>query len=137
MENPSQKQLISIVRECWDEHTSSVPDEWSKKNPARGQCVPTSLVIQDYFGGQLQRVSVTGKHIDESHYFNRLENGLIIDATVEQYVPQAPVRFTSKPVDLAAAQCQTTREYVLRRQSSFARYVLLKARIATLLEETE
>lgn len=137
MDKEMYRKVTRALQESWDKNTSSVSDEWSGNNPSRGQCVPSSLVVQDYFGGDLKRVHALGGTVDETHYFNRLDDGTVIDITASQYASLAPVVFTEKPVDLGAAQCRTTREYVLKNQRTFARYVLLKARVINLLEITE
>ncbi len=52
--------------------------KWSKDNPTYGQCVPTALLVQYYFGGEIY------KHNIESHYFNMI-NGQVVDLTKEQF----------------------------------------------------
>jgi hypothetical protein len=49
-----------------------------------GQCVPTSLIVQDLFGGIILRTNADGKH---PHYFNRLAGGTEVDLTRDQFLP--------------------------------------------------
>jgi hypothetical protein len=42
--------LKNILKKAWSKETSSVPDQWSKFNPALGQCAVTALAVNDYFG---------------------------------------------------------------------------------------
>lgn len=49
----------------------------------------SSLVAQDYFGGDSVRYAVKGDGIDEMHYCNLLEDGVLLDTTRSQY--QVPV----------------------------------------------
>ncbi|USN96978.1 MAG: hypothetical protein H6797_02190 [Candidatus Nomurabacteria bacterium] len=137
MEKLTHRSVIRALQESWDIKTSSIPDEWSEANRARGQCVPSSLVVQDYFGGELERVMATGDALSESHYFNRLVDGGVIDSTAMQYSMYAPTKFTRMPVDLAAKNCMTIREYVLKSEQTLARYALLKTRVMDLLEMAE
>ncbi|GAB3834697.1 hypothetical protein ACFPIJ_10785 [Dactylosporangium cerinum] len=74
--------------EAWSADTC-MPEElpaWSVRNPARGQCGPTSLVLCEILGGDLVRADVhhTGVRIG-GHYWNRLPTGLDIDLTRCQF----------------------------------------------------
>ncbi|MCL2017471.1 MAG: hypothetical protein FWG80_01695 [Alphaproteobacteria bacterium] len=62
----------------WGKDTSyqSVGDA---KNP-KGQCAITSMIVQDYFDGEIRKIKVG----EESHYFN-LINEAIIDFTAGQF----------------------------------------------------
>ena len=53
-------------------------DKWTKDNPSVGQCVPTALLVQYYFGGEIYKLN------NVSHYFNKI-NGEIIDLTKDQF----------------------------------------------------
>ena len=74
-------RLEEKVSAAWDKQTSSTPKDWSDRNPSRGQCVPTSLIIISTLGGQLMRCVVG----DESHYYVRLPDGSVLDWTISQY----------------------------------------------------
>ena len=104
---------------------------WSKENPARGQCVPSSLVVQDYYGGDIVRVRVTGDGIDETHYFNVLEDGTILDTTGSQY--RVPVALTPAPIDLKKYSANDVRERLLNDEGTRIRYATLKSRVADCL----
>ncbi len=39
------KELKTALHYSWTQETSSSPDEWSKDNSARGQCVTSALVM--------------------------------------------------------------------------------------------
>jgi len=64
------EHLKKILIESWCKETCYSPDEdkWSANNPAFGQCLVTSLIVQDYFGGVLCYC----KH--QKHYWNRIGN---------------------------------------------------------------
>lgn len=108
-----------LLRKAWCRETSSVPEEWSQENPARGQCVPTALVLQDLLGGILLR-GVVG---EESHYWNMLPEGAEIDMTIVQYGEPAPT-----PLNIE----MRSREYVLSYPETATRYKWIRDRIAVL-----
>lgn len=73
-----QKALL----ECYSKDLCypKVQDVWSDSNKCFGMCAITSLIINDYFGGDICKI-----HVDEiSHYFNLIDNK-IIDLTSSQF----------------------------------------------------
>lgn len=48
-------------------------DDWSEFNKCFGTCAITSLIINDYFGGEICKIHENGI----SHYFNLVENKII------------------------------------------------------------
>ncbi|GLY31582.1 hypothetical protein [Kineosporia sp. NBRC 101731] len=78
------------LRASWAADTCS-PDDverspWSPENPAWGHCDITALVVNDLFGGDLVmgEVHLNGEQ-HGYHWWNRLESGLEIDMTKEQF----------------------------------------------------
>jgi hypothetical protein len=120
------KKLTTALHNCWTQETSSSPDEWSKDNPARGQCVASALVMQDYLGGDLLRYNVTSKSIREMHYCNLLDDGTVVDTTGSQY--KELVSMKVKPVDLKGFS--SIREKRLADEATNNRYQLLKQSVA-------
>ena len=53
---------------------------WNKNNKCLGMCAITSLIVNDYFNGEICKIYVD----DISHYFNLIE-GEIIDLTSNQF----------------------------------------------------
>jgi hypothetical protein len=134
MSKPTLQQLTSALHEAWDEKTGYAGvGEWTPNNPARGQCVTSSLVVQDYFGGEIVRYEVKAENIDETHYFNILEDGTILDTTGQQY--KVAVSMKPKPVDLQGYL--NVREKRLADKETNYRYSLLKSRVEQLLNSTE
>ena len=127
--SPTLEQLIATLRHSWSGATSYADSDWSADNPARGQCVVSSLVVQDYLGGDLVRYAVKGDGIDEMHYCNMLDGGVLLDTTRSQY--QAPVTFTLMPVDLK--HYKSVREKRLDDDETRERYELLRQRVAARL----
>lgn len=104
--------LASKIRSCWALETSATPELWTARNPARGQCAVTALLIQDEAGGDLLRGIVAG----ESHYWNRLPSGEIVDLTLEQFLS------AEHPADFVVRD----RSYVLGFEATRRRYELLR-----------
>lgn len=79
-------QLEQAIRESWSRDTADEDDDWSSENPSRGQCDITSLVVHDFFGGELLGADVynEGERI-EGHMWNRLPSGIEVDLTRDQF----------------------------------------------------
>ena len=74
------EELKKVLNVVYDKETAH-PDwqeKWSKENTTCGQCAPTALLVQYYFGGEIF------KHNIESHYFNVVDDE-VIDLTKEQF----------------------------------------------------
>jgi hypothetical protein len=125
MANPTQEQLIEAVQASWLSDTAYRPEEWSVDNPARGQCVVSSLVVQDYFYGDLKRYRVRGWGINETHYVNLLPDGTELDTTASQY--NSPVEFIEKP--FTPVDYRTLREKCLADDDTFRRYKIFARRV--------
>ena len=118
------QKITQALHASWSQETS-YGGAATIENPARGQCVVSSLVIQDYLGGDLRRVRVRGGGIDEKHYFNVLNDGMIIDTTGSQYANMKVV-FVPLPIN--------RKDYVSVRDKLFdddtrRRYELLRQRV--------
>lgn len=57
-----------------------IKSEWNKANKYLGMCDITSLIVNDYFKGEIAKIKVDGI----SHYFNIIDNE-IIDLTSSQF----------------------------------------------------
>ncbi len=71
-------ELKENLLKVYDSKTAYPKCSWSKDNPTLGQCAVTSLIVKDYFGGDIY------KHNKENHYFNVID-GKVIDLTKEQF----------------------------------------------------
>lgn len=69
----NEQKLHSALKHSWSKRTAV---QWTKQNPAAGQCNVTSAVVRDLFGGEVLRTKVS----DTWHYYNRI-NGKRIDFT--------------------------------------------------------
>lgn len=123
----SRERLESAIRQAWSQETSASPDEWdATSNPERGQCVPSSLVVQDYLGGEIERLATEYQGTRETHYRNRVDDDEdIVDLTRSQYPQDQAFEAAPIPGD--------TREYVLGNDRTRHRYVLLASTVEKLL----
>jgi len=129
---PSLQTIIDALQSAWSADTAYNPNDWSEENRARGQCVVSSLVIQDYLDGELLRYSVDEGDLHETHYVNRLDSGVIIDTTASQY--KQPVNMRIKPINLGSFK--SIREKRLADEFTRKRYEILKNRVSHLLTDT-
>jgi hypothetical protein len=83
MREVDTQKLEDAVRKLWSAETSFPPAERRPEDPSRGQCAATALIVQDYVGGEIMQCDVRGDH--ESHFYNRLPSGEILDLTNEQF----------------------------------------------------
>lgn len=76
------ENIKELLLECYLKYLcySRVQDDWNDNNKCFGMCVITSLIINDYFGGDICKIYV-GR---VSHYFNLIENN-IVDLTSSQF----------------------------------------------------
>lgn len=125
----SKDQLEETLRVSWVKDTSYTPEEWSKDNPARGQCAVSALVIQDYLGGEIVRFKADFGDIHEKHYVNLIE-GKLVDATCSQYPDDLILE--ESPPDLNSYK--DLRERMLSDTNTAKRYELLKERAANYLD---
>lgn len=92
--------------------------QWSRENPANGQCNVTAAVIFDLFGGEILRTQLTGVW----HYYNQI-NGERVDFSDSQFTAPgarfaAPEAYDDVPSSREAAmEGIPQREYeALRRR---------------------
>ncbi|MEU0137569.1 hypothetical protein ABZ172_26580 [Streptomyces sp. NPDC006296] len=109
--------IEDAVRRSWGADTTTPVHRphWDPGNPARDQCGVTALVIHDLLGGELLRgeVRVDGERVDH-HWWNRLDAGLEIDLTREQFAPRESVT-GGVPVERPAEIVRLREEYELLR----------------------
>lgn len=122
---PTLQELSEALRISWAADTAYNPEEWSQENKARGQCVVSSLIVQDYLGGELIRYEVNEGSLRETHYMNQLPDGTVVDTTSSQYT--LPVNMRRKPID--AGEFTSIRNKRLADESTATRYEILKNRV--------
>lgn len=114
--------LCKALRESWGEDTAQPHDGvWSHINPAKGQCAVSTMVVKDYFGGDVVR-GVTRNGV--VHYWNQLEGGVWLDTThsqfgdgdfIEEYIIRPP-------------------DYLWRFADTVRRYEILRERVVKFIE---
>ncbi|MBU2706025.1 hypothetical protein KCM76_08520 [Zooshikella marina] len=83
---PSLDEVLNALRDSWSLESTEEPENWEPSNPSRGQCGISSLIINDYFGGQLVLWKVfVGEEQVGFHYSNELPDGTWIDSTRDQF----------------------------------------------------
>lgn len=127
------EDIVRALEASWGRDTAFDKNDWSLGNPARGQCVVSSLVVQDYLGGELMRCAVDSETLHETHYFNQLSDGTIVDTTEKQYTE--PVSMEIKPVSYEGYV--SIREKRLSDDDTRRRYELLKSRVSSYLAKQE
>lgn len=128
-------EILNVIRalhDSWGVETS-YDKLATPENMARGQCVVSSLIMQDYFGGDLRRMKVSGEGINETHYFNELADKTFIDTTGMQYDGML-VKFEAAPINLGE-KYTSVREKLLNDDTRH-RYLLLSDRVAKYLSKS-
>lgn len=76
------KNIQKVLLECYSKDLCypKVQCDWNENNRCFGMCAITSLIINDYFGGDICKIYVDGI----SYYFNLIENN-IVDLTKDQF----------------------------------------------------
>lgn len=91
-----------------------VANNWNEKNKYYGMCAITSLIVNDYHGGDICKI-----HVDNiSHYFNLINNE-IVDLTSKQF---------NKDIDYSNYEI-INREEMIANEDTLRRYNLLKDRL--------
>lgn len=116
------EQIYSFFTEFWSAETSHIPAEWLTSTPSMGQAVPTTLLLHDLLGGEIQsaKIHLRNGHI-EPHYWN-VVNGQNLDITRRQYGVSI-TSITPHPVPVGFT---SYRGYILKSPSTQKRYELLK-----------
>ncbi|MFA5270537.1 MAG: hypothetical protein WC400_02960 [Patescibacteria group bacterium] len=117
--------LEAAIKPSWGKDTCYPPAVhlWTPEKPEIGQCAVTSLVVQDYLGGEILYDQ------EHNHYWNRLPNGAEVDLTRGQF-PDGTV-ITMDEV--------RSRQDIFNRDSAIqantpGRYELLKSRVEQILQ---
>ncbi|MBI2063899.1 MAG: hypothetical protein HYT65_02810 [Candidatus Yanofskybacteria bacterium] len=125
-------KLGAAFKQCWSQETSYNPRTWPPINHSSGgQCVVTSLVVQDFFGGRILKgyteilEPLEVYPIPHFHCWNLLSNGREVDLTKSQF-----------PKDAVFIKTGTeNRKSLLSRKQTRMSYHLLKSRIRKFLNK--
>ncbi len=119
------RDLYDLLREhCWRADTCAprMRADWSPDNPTLGQCSVTAFLAQDLFGGRVYGIPLEEGGV---HCFNIAE-GRVFDLTSEQ--------FGSRALDYGS-RAEQLRQKHFEKEEKKARYELLRARLAEILEK--
>lgn len=130
-------ELQYLVRTSAARHTSVSPGQWSSDNPLYGHCAVTTVLVQDFFDGVIQRGELPKDWQERlgfrSHYWNILPGGARVDLTRDQFPPDFPYE------DFISGRLGDTRddidkrEHILRNLETRSRYGILRDRVMQLL----
>lgn len=120
----SLDDFTQLIKNICSRETSFDPINWRHDNPLYGHCAIVSLLVQDYFSGEILRYSF--KDIEQyrhlrSHYFNKLVNGEIIDLTKNQF---KDTKFLNDLIFTARS-----RNEVLSNSSTKRRYEIISSKL--------
>jgi hypothetical protein len=73
----SERKVLSALFESWSPQTAI---QWSRDNPALGQCNVTSLLIEELFGGRILKT----RYREGFHFYNEID-GRRYDFTASQF----------------------------------------------------
>lgn len=111
-----------LILQVCAKDTSADPATWSPRNPLAGHCAVVALLAQEYFGGVIVRLSLTGVPelaAQRVHFINRFSSGLDRDFTLTQFSSRLP---SSLPREIKS------REQLLGNVETAKRYHKFKAR---------
>ena len=111
-----REQLEKLIKESWSIETCYPPlqSKWSAMNPSLGQCAVTSLLLQDYLGGEILYDA------NNDHYWNKLSDGKEIDLTRNQF-PKGTLFSKGEVIErenLFSATAQTRFRYELLQEKA-------------------
>ena len=97
-------KLREALEHSWSNETTYCEGAYSRRNPSRGQCLVSSLVLQHYLGGQIIGATFTEPSGEKgSHYWLRI-NGIDVDFTWQQFAHGTKlqnIRKSSRKTNLA------------------------------------
>jgi hypothetical protein len=110
---PFEKDRVAAaLRASWSSRSSG---QWVARNPARGQCNVTALLVNELFGGDILKTALP----EGDHFYNRID-GQRIDLTDSQFA--APVRYLDIVTDRSEAFAGTSASRYLALKAAFFRH---------------
>ena len=93
LEPPDLDALARAIRASWGPDTCDPCDleNWSTGPPSKGMCIVTSLVLQDYLGGELLEAKVFVGDEQPGYHTWLILDGVEIDLTRDQFTPEEVV----------------------------------------------
>lgn len=97
-------------------------DDWNDDNSTLGHCAIVSLIVNDYFDGEIYKIKVDGI----SHYFNLIDNN-VVDFTSNQFNKE--INYNGK--------IKKDRLEILQDGDTVSRYKMLKMRLKLIIEDED
>ena len=118
--------IKEALKASWCRETAYWTDQpyWSEQNKSRGQCTVTVMVINDFFGGIMERGR--SKKYNLYHYWNIIENKKV-DLTFEQFIGDKDDIVFDNIVS-------KTKDDLMRIRNVRERYKLLRGKVDEYLE---
>src|SRR6476469_6500553 len=105
-------KVQSALRQSWSAASS---DQWTRQNPAAGQCNVTALLVHELFGGELLKTPLPAG----DHFYNRIE-GRRYDFTASQF--DQPIAYVDLLTDRADAELGATSDQLAELRAAFLRH---------------
>lgn len=117
------EEITYAIKKSWCREScyAKYQDVWEEENSSYGQDVVTSILIYDYFKGNIKKCYVR----ETPHYFNII-NKEIVDLTKEQFFG------IEIPYDKSIYK---KRSDLLKTKSVASRYIILRERVESCLEQ--
>jgi hypothetical protein len=128
--------LHRALLRAWSAETSYDPEHWTPSNPAWGQCAVTSLIVQDFAGGD---IVVTEARLPNGgttkHFYNKFYTPSVceIDLTRDQFPPGTLLPHGNSIVE----DYPSVREYILAFPSTVQRYQALHRAVLSVLSRLD
>jgi hypothetical protein len=120
----SLKKLENAIKKSWDRETCHYKFIWDNKklSESAGHCRVVSLIVQDFFGGEIMYSYVHGNPRWD-HYWNKLSDDKEIDLTQDQFPKN--IKFVKPKL--------ISRNKVLSSKRTKKGYKILKRRVINFL----
>lgn len=112
-----EERIRAALHDAWSLETAV---QWTRENPALGQCNVTAAVIHDLFGGEILRTRLPGVW----HYYNCM-NGKRVDFTDSQFTAPGPLFAAPEKYDDEPTTCDAAMTGIPQREYDTLRAALL------------
>ena len=118
----SQEEFADILPIICSAETSSDPDRWVIDNPLYGHCSPIALLAQEFFGGDIVKISLEGTEYSKliSHFLNKIDG---------EFVDFSKAQFQNDFVYNLDNVLLRDREHIISQGDTLKRYIILKQKL--------
>lgn len=128
-------KLLGILEKAWDFSTSADPSNWTSELPAWGQCAVTALIVNDYFGGSILRISLDEIPVGQIaalklHYYNEIRDPSCNSVEALDFTFSQFGEFGAVIMQIAVPKAEErARGDLLKDADTRRRYEILKGRV--------